>query len=112
MSLLGQSVIGSLETVEKYSPWFSSGSDAATFLLQIQHQMSGVSITVTIQHKNTEEADSAATTAATFSSASGIGTYAKAASGLKELVRFRFDISASSDAWMHFRMLPPIWQPN
>ncbi len=115
MPLIGQTVVGDdqLPAATYYSPWFSRGSDAATFFLQTLHVSTNGQVIVTIEHKNMADADSAASTAATFSTASAVGTIGMAATGLKELVRFKYAVSASSgSAWLHIRMLPPMWQPN
>jgi hypothetical protein len=115
MPLIGQSVVGddNLPAAVYYSPWFSRGSDAATFFLQLLHVSTNGQVIVTIEHKNLADPDSAASTAATFSTASAVGTFDKAASGLKELIRFKYSVSATSgSAWLHLRALPPIWQPN
>lgn len=115
MPLIGQTVVGddSLPAATYYSPWFSRLADAATFLLQLLHVSTNGQVIVSIEHKNLADPDSAATTAATFSTASAVGTFEKAASGLKELIRFKYAVSASSgSAWIHQRVLSPIWQPN
>ncbi|MGE0143188.1 MAG: hypothetical protein AB7I19_14270 [Planctomycetota bacterium] len=115
MPLIGQSVVGDdqLPSATYYSPWFSRAADAATFFLQLMHVSTNGQVLVTIEHKNIADADSSASTAGTFSLASSVGTIAKAVSGLKELVRIKYAVAASSgSAWLHLRMLPPMWQPN
>lgn len=115
MPFIGQSVL--CTNVEDqtvyYGPWFPRQSDAATFFLEVMHLSANAQMQVIVQHKNEEDADSSATTVATFSTASSVGTYGQAATGLKELVRFKYvGTSAGTSDWMHFRMLPPMWQPN
>lgn len=115
MPLIGQTVLGddNLPAATYYSPWFPRQSDAATFFLQTLFVSTNGQVIVTIQNKNETDADSSATTAATFSTASSVGTIEKAASSLKELIRFKYAVSASSGtAWLHIRMMPPMWQPN
>ena len=116
MPLIGQSIIAEQATdpaVALYGPWFSRETDAATFALQILYISTNGQLTVAIEHKNVEDADSSATTVATFTTATAAGAYIKEASGLKELVRFRYEpISSSGADWIHYRMTPPIWQPN
>lgn len=115
MPLIGQTVVGDdlLPAADYYSPWFSRGSDAATFFLQLLQVSTNGQVIVTIQHKNAADPDSSAATAGTFSLASSVGTIERAVSGLKELVRLKYAVSASSgSAWIHLRILPPMWQPN
>ncbi|MFO1052760.1 MAG: hypothetical protein U1F36_11145 [Planctomycetota bacterium] len=115
MPLIGQTMLGddNLPAATYYSPWFPRQSDAATFFLQTLFVSTNGQVIVTIQHKNQTDPDSAATTAGTFSTASSVGTIEKAVSGLQELIRFKYAVAATSGtAWLHTRMMPPMWQPN
>lgn len=114
--LIGQSILapGGDVTIDYYSPWYSRAADAATFLVEVLLASGGTwGLDVLVQHKKSEDADSAATTAATFTTITAVGTSSKSASGLKELVRYKYSLTADSSAeWIHFRANPPIWQPN
>jgi len=112
--LIGQSALGSfLEVNPYYGPWMSRQADAATFFVEVLHLSSNASISVVLEHKNSEDPDSSATTAATFTAVSSAKVEEKAASGLKELVRYKYTVGdSSSTGWVHFRMLPPVWLPN
>lgn len=115
MPLLGQSVVGIEDPPHAVytGPWFSRQSDAATFVAQTLHIGTNCRLVVTVEHKNIEDADSAAATVATFSTISAVGTSVQSATGLKELVRFVYTVSTTSGTdWVHYRMLAPIWQPN
>lgn len=111
-------IIGqTLETeVTAYTPWLPRRGDAATFLVDvIGIQSSNCQLTVTIQHKNLDEADSSATTAGTFSVATSTGIKTKRVSGLKELVRLKYFMTLGSPGnpeWIHLRMLVPSWETN
>jgi hypothetical protein len=96
-------------------PWMARKSDAATFLLEVQYvSSSGCSIEAFVEHKNSEQADSSAAIAATFATITAPGTYPVGATGLKEWVRYRYDLSgtSSADEWVHMRANTPVWQPN
>lgn len=105
--IIGQSLASGTTA---YSPWLDRESDEAQFYLEIIGLMSGVKLDVTLQHKKRTEADSAATTAATFTQITTTGVKDKAASSLKELVRFKYVVTDSgSAAWIHLRVMPTIW---
>lgn len=114
MPILGQSVVGIEDPpfAVYTGPWFSRQADAATFVAQTLHIGTNCRLVVTVEHKNIEDADSAATTVATFATISTVGSTVQAATGLKELVRFVYTVSSNSGTdWVHYRMLAPIWQP-
>lgn len=105
--IIGQSLASGTTA---YSPWLDRESDEAVLYLDIIARMSGVKLDVTIQHKKRTEADSAATTAATFAQITTTGVKEQAASGLKELVRLKYVVTDSgSKAWIHLRVMPTIW---
>ena len=115
--LIGQSVFVRDATPGKtlYGPWFPREADAATFVLEVMHiSTSNCQITVTVQHKEKQEDDAAAVTAGTFSAVTSATTATKNASGLKELVRFKYVVMrlTGTNEWLHFRVNPPLWQPN
>ncbi len=105
--IIGQSLASGTTA---YSPWFDHQGDEATFYVDVIAAMSGVKLDITMQHKKQSEADSAATTAATFTQITTAGVKEKSASGLKEMVRFKYVVTDSgSRAWIHFRAMPTIW---
>jgi len=65
---------------------------------------------VSIETKNSEEADGSATTAGSFSEVGSIGVQSTGLlTGLKELVRYRYN---AKSGWVHFEMQDPQWLEN
>lgn len=118
--LLGQSILtGTVGNPNSYfGPWMPRGANAAVFVAEVFFVSGGgasnLDLIISIEHKNSEDADSAATTAVSFSGINAAGTYSASASGLKELVRYKYQagIESGQPEWLHLRMNPPIWQPN
>lgn len=107
--LVGQSLRGSGTTV--YSPWFPRGGNQGLFSAEALLADGGGGVTVTVESKNTEDIDSAATAVgASGAISSGVGTFL--GTNLKELVRYKYVLSGGSSAWVHFRVLPPAWISN
>jgi hypothetical protein len=109
-----------------YTPWISRQADSGLFGLEITflspaHTSNGSipAVTMYVQTKNRDEADSAATTAASSEfTSSGVQTPVQA-SGLKELVRLKFklsDVTGSAPVERAYnaglRPLRPSWKPN
>jgi hypothetical protein len=95
------------------SPGVERLGDTATFYLDIIAAYAGVKLDVDIQHKKRTEADSAATTIESFAQITATGPASKAASNLKELVRFKFIVTdGGTKRWVHFQVMPPIWVTN
>lgn len=108
--IIGQTLAS---TATVYSPWFDRLGNSGTFYLDIIAAYSGVKLDVDIQHKKRSEADSSATTAASFTQITTAGLKLKDASGLKELVRFKFIVTdGGTKRWVHFQVMPPIWVTN
>ena len=108
--IIGQTIFKSATSY--YSPWFPRQGDAATFAAQSVAISATGTLKVVIETKNLEDVDTAAVALGTITlSTTTPGTVR--VSGLKELVRFRYDMtgSASTD-WSHFRVLPPAWEAN
>jgi len=92
-----------------YSPAFPKGGDAATFAVQVSH-ISATSLTVTVQHRTSEE--TTWSDAGTFTGLTAVGIGTKDISALKELVRFKFVVAGASDTGVHVFVSPPSWRPN
>lgn len=94
-----------------YSPWFPRQGDAATFAAECIG-VSGATNTITVQTKNMDEADSAATGSSTIALSSA-GTSTVRVASLKELVRFKYVVTGTNSYdWIHFRVLAPSWETN
>lgn len=104
-----------------FSPWFPRQGDAAVFSGEVIAFNGASTLSIFVQTKNLEETD---TQAGTLTSGSMVwdatsiavkttgGGTPVAASGAKELVRFKYVLSAASGYWAHLRVLPPAWQQN
>ena len=121
--LIGQSITAPAGTSQSdphsvyYGPWAPRGGDAGNFLIEVMHiSSSNCEVTAKVEHKNSEQADTSAAVVATFSPdpITAIGTYKVQATGLKELVRYKYELVGvnSVEEWAHLRANPPIWQPN
>ena len=118
-------VIGQVLTVGTfYSPWFPRGGNGASMTLDvIAINGTSTAIQVTVETKNSEDADNeidASTWASGSVTAVGTDTWTAgeeggdaANQGFLELVRFKYAVT-SSDGWGNvlFRMLNPSWFTN
>ena len=98
-----------------YSPWFPRQGNAATFVLEVIAEANSAKVEVTVQTKNSEDADPGTSAAGTSFSQSGAGTKKNRNYNFKELVRFKVEVSTTvigTVAWAHFRMLNPAWETN
>jgi hypothetical protein len=110
------------------SPWFARFGNAATFFCEVLAQTSApggggftatAQVTVDIETKKADEADSAAVVLASLTS-DGLGVFPVRASALKELVRFAYTVAYAPEldpppadpGYMQFRMLPPAWEDD
>jgi hypothetical protein len=119
--IVGQTIVaidstGSTTTTTVYTPWISTSGDSAVFPFEIMSCTAPprlVSFTARIYTRNSEQPDPGVAKG-TLSSQTAPGAYAIAdATGLLELVRFEFKISARSGmACVHFRPLNPSWKSN
>lgn len=113
MPLIGQTLMASFIEPPNYTgPWMRRIADAASFGMHIIDISPGTNLSVMVQHKNSEDPDSAATTATSMSRTS-TGVEVSRATGLKELVRYRYSPGHSEDeGWVHFAMTPEVWEQN
>jgi len=109
--IIGESIATETTT---FSPWFERQGDAGTFFIQIMQRMPDCDVVGTVQTKNKEDADSAATSAGSFGTLSTTGTHSVRATSLKELVRIRMVVADGSEgeSWVHLRVMPPSWETN
>ncbi|MFN7587405.1 MAG: hypothetical protein ACK501_17165 [Planctomycetota bacterium] len=94
-------------------PWMPRQGNDFTCVLEVMRQSSsGWSLAVDVETKNAEDSDAAATNLGTLT-VSAVGTSTQAFADCLELVRYKYSFSGNgTDRWIHFRMNPPIWQPN
>ena len=122
----GSGGIQKLPTVV-YSPWFPRQGDEGHFPVDVlsisaigdngASAASEPALEVTVEHKDSEEADSAAASGAT-SEICVVGQLVLTQSGLKELVRLKFNLyDKAATVFIRtyqatFRMLNPSWLTN
>lgn len=110
--IIGQTLLGSGS--DYFSPWFPRQADAANFSAQIVAIGGTGTLTVVVQTKNTTDVDPGTNIAnGTFTgTAAGVISTSSTVTGLKELVRFKYNVNNLAGAFAHFRVLPPAWQAN
>lgn len=95
--------------ITQYSPTFSRGGNAAVFNVEVFDVDSGVTITVTVQHKNVEDTSWAALVSL-VNLTTGVTT--GTASGIKELLRFAYVVNGSNpEDSVYANTLAPAWRP-
>lgn len=105
MAIPGETVMNGLQVA---SPWFTKGADNAYFLFELLDKTTNGTMTIYVVHKNAE--DSGNGDALTSITLSSVGRTHVLATGLKELVRFGFDVGGSSASdWCNFRVLGSVW---
>ncbi len=94
-----------------YSPSFPRGGLGATFVAEVLNIANSPDLTVTVQHRNEE--DTSFSDADAFAAMSSTGVFQKDITGLKEIVRFKYEFDAgdASNATVHFLMQAPSWRP-
>jgi len=109
--ILGQTIFETGESF--YGQWFGSPSDGAVFTCDaIMVKSSFLRFYVVVQTKNSGESDASATTAVAFGAISSVGRVTATATGLKQLVRYRYAVNSdplTGVEWVHFRMVGPTW---
>jgi hypothetical protein len=95
-----------------YSPWFPRRGDRIIYTIDIVDAI-GAQITVKLFTKNSEDAGDGTDTTNAIGPTNTIGrSDSEFTSGLLELVRYQFVVTADSAGtlgWVAFRMLPPVW---
>jgi len=94
-----------------YSPEFPRGGLAGTFVVDVTQLVGAPTITITVEHRNSE--DAVFSTLGVFDDITAVGPESKDMTGLLEIVRFRYDFAAGDDATdgVHFLMMAPSWRP-
>ena len=98
-----------------YSPWFARGGDYLRATVEVVSLNGSAGITVTVLTKKRDEyGDGAAVTGSIAKTSVGRSTTTEfggttSATGLNDLVRYKFDPGSTSGEWVVFRMLAPSW---
>ena len=104
-------------------PWFECFGDAGTFACQVIQITGSVKLTVGLETKNVPDADTAAV-APTYPldepvweiTSTGVSTIR--VEDLRQVMRFTYTVAYTSDpppdvpGFVHFRMLPPLWEDS
>jgi len=94
-----------------FSPEFPRGGLAATFAADATNIVGAPTFTISVQHRNEDE--TSFSTLGQFDAITAVGANSKDLSGIKKIVRFRYDFDAGDDATdgVHFLMMAPSWRP-
>ena len=92
-----------------YSPSFGRGGEAALFSAEVLAKIGAPSLTIDIEHKNTE--DTAWTSAGTFAAIGSVGVATKDISGLKEEIRIKFTMTGTDGDAFNLLIPAPAWRP-
>jgi len=110
MGLLGELLLRN--DAATYTTAIPRLADSATFRIDVVtfHDAGGSpSVTVTIEHRNQNENNWS--TAETFTAITTTGLASRTVSGLRDLVRLKFQFTAGPAAsYARFLILPPIWE--
>jgi hypothetical protein len=113
--LIGRTILTDTTT---YGLWAECPGEAVRFINQIIAVGSSAKLSITLQTKLLDDADSAAVTATngTMSNLSSTGVTTKRATGLKQLYRYKFEVTSSAggsdEKFVHFLMHDPMWEVN
>ena len=108
--LYGQQVVNPNSTSPVYSTPIPRGGNAAVFVADVIEILSSAVLTITIEHKNSDE--TTWVTAGAFSGISSSGVYSKHISGLRESIRWAFALGAGVSAGDMFRIQDSVsWLP-
>lgn len=105
-----------------YSPWFPRQADNLRVNLEVVATGASALLKVTVHTKNMEDTTDGSSALSEVAgdidgAGSGVGVGRQWAefgpssspSGLKELVRYKFDPGTTTNGWILFRMLAPVW---
>ncbi len=93
------------------SPDFGRGGLAAAFAVDVTQVVGTPSVTITVQHRNSE--DTTYTDLGSFTAITAAGLYPLDLTGIKEIARFEYEFDAgdASTDGIHFLMQAPSWRP-
>jgi hypothetical protein len=92
-----------------YSPWFPQQAENCVFRADLIDTTGSPTLTISIFHKNVEDTGDGSSNSS-FAAMSSAGVASKQATGLKQLVRFKY--AATGTGTVLFRMLTPVWYDN
>ena len=92
-----------------YSPAFPRGGEAALFSAEVLAKIGSPSLSIDIEHKNTE--DTSWTSAGTFTAITTTGVFTQDITGLKEEIRIKFTMTGTDGHAVNLLMPEPAWRP-
>lgn len=105
-----QTTLFKLDGNPYYSPEFGRGGLRAVFSIQTTHVGGSGTLTVTVQHRNADE--TSYTDVGATSAISTLTTTTLEVSGLKEVLRIKFEVGGpGSTSAVAYVMPPPQWYP-
>ena len=93
------------------TPEFPQGGQAATFAVDVLNLVGSPTLTITVEHRATD--NPTWSTAGTFSNITAPGVATKDVTDLNELIRLTVAFAAGDDATdgAHLLIMPPSWRP-
>jgi hypothetical protein len=93
-----------------YGPEFPRGGLAATFSGEVLGEIGASALEIVVEHRNRE--DTTWLTAVSVATVSGVGVFDNSFSGLREILRYKYNFTSGSDG-EGFRVLmaPASWRP-
>ena len=112
MTLLGETLSRkSSDTTKYYGFWMQHGGDEGTFAVDVAFATSS-GFQVLVQTKDSDTADSSATTLGSAQALSSTGITKWTVTGAKEWVRYVIEPTGANTPILHFQLLQPQWTPN
>lgn len=113
--IIGQTILASdAGATTVYSPWFPRDGNSATFVLDVLVSWDSA-VDVTVQTKNSQEADPGTPASGGTISITGTGRAENRNYDFKEWVRFKYEVNVvpgKTEGFAHCRMREPAWETN
>jgi hypothetical protein len=111
LMLLGETVRASAGGQSFHGYWMPAGGNDGVAGCEVFFTTAGTAMTVHLETKSSDQADSSATSIGSVSIASaGAATYKFDVANALDLVRYR--LTSSRDATIHLQYAQPLWNPN
>ncbi|MBK9386021.1 MAG: hypothetical protein IPN34_14515 [Planctomycetes bacterium] len=91
-----------------FGPWLSRKADNMLATLDVAALSDGADLVIKLWHKNRDDVGNGSVHSA-FSPRTSTGRISKEFLGLKELVRYEFQVGTGPSEWVLFRMLDIVW---
>ena len=108
MTAVGTTLIV-LDSNPYYSPSFPRGGLAGTFSVDVTNLQGVSAFVITVQHR--DEHDTTWATAGTFTTITAVGAASQDVLGIKQIVRFKYELTGSAEDGVHFIVQAPSWRP-